>query len=790
MFRQFRRRPAATLAAVLTLALGAGLNLALFRVVYAVMLKPLPYADPQRLVNLWRVDRLADSPMLATHDRLLPDGFTVERWQQRAHTLSGLASYRPWRVTVASGGDPERAPGGLISSEFLPLLGVRPLLGRDFTPEDNRPGAAPVALLSHAYWQGRFQGDPRLVGASIVLDGKSTQVVGILPAGFSPVIFGVDQVAAVYEPLVRADVRGLDLVAWVVGRLAPGVTIGAAQAELAALAREAATEHGQPLERQGVNVTPLEEQIGRTLRPALRMFFAATVCVLLIACLNVAALLLAQALERQRELSIRAALGASRWRLLRQLLGETLALAAAGAVLGAAISLALVDALRRLYPGSIPRLDEGGTGAALAGLGLLVALVSTLACGAMPALLATRGQLAGALHGRGASLGPAARRWSGALVAIEMGVTVMVLVSAGLLLKSFLSLRSLDPGFAREGITTAQVVLPGESYGNDAQTRFAGEWLARLNAIPGVTGCAVTNTLPLAFNLLMDTSFRVPGQPEREAGARAVAGDYFQVMGLRMKEGRPLTSADDARRDVVVVNEAFVRQFLPRGPTLGAPVDFFEGHVATIVGVVKDLRNMGLQRPAVAEIYMPFGMMPNTFLDVVVRTAADPAGIVAAARAELKQMDPQLALAQVSSMERVVDDSIARPRFQAVLLGLFAITALLLAAVGAYGVIAQSVRARTAEFGIRMALGAGVGDVYALVLWQGLRAPLAGLLLGGAASLAAGRLLESLLFGVTPRDAQVLSGAAALLAAVAVAACSLPARQAAHTDPASALRAE
>jgi predicted permease len=396
------------------------------------------------------------------------------------------------------------------------------------------------------------------------------------------------------------------------------------------------------------------------------------------------------------------------------------------------------------------------------------------------------------LRGRGASLGPAARKWSGALVALEMGVTTVALVSAGLLLKSFLSLRSVDLGFARQGLTTAQVVLPEDRYGKDVQarSRFVAEWLARLNAIPGVAGCAVTNSLPLAFNLLMDTSFRVPGQPERYAGARAVAGDYFQVMGLRTKEGRALAAADDARHDVVVVNETFVRQFLPGRAAVGAPVDFGDGHVATVVGVVKDLRDMGAGRPAVAEIYLPFGMMPSTFLDVVVRTAADPAAIVAAARAELRRMDPQLALAQVSSMETVIDDSIARPRFQAGLLGLFAVTALLLAAVGVYGVIAQSVRARTAEFGIRIALGAGAGDVYALVLRQGLRAPLAGLLMGGAGSLAAGRLLGSLLYGVTPRDAQVLAGVAALLMVVAILACSLPARQASRTDPATALRAE
>ena len=781
----------ATLAALLTLALGAGLNLALFRVVYAVVLKPLPYEDPHRLVNVWRVDRLEDSPMIATHDRLLPDGVTVERWQQRARTLSGLASYRAWRVTVASGGDPERVPAGLISPEFLPLLGVHPVMGRNFEPAENRRGAAPVAILSYAYWQRRFQGDLRLLGASIIVDGQPSLVVGILPAEFRPVILGMEQEAQVYVPLVRADSGSLNRrVAWIVGRLGPGATLASAQAELAALAREAAIEQGKPLERQGVNVTLLEEQIGRTLRPALRMFFAATACVLLLACLNVAALLLARALERQRELSIRAALGASRGRLLRQLLGETLLLAAAGAALGAAISVALVEALRRLYPGSIPRLEEGGTGAAVAGFGLLVALASTLACGILPAWLATRGRLAGALHGRGVSLGPAARRWSGALVALEVGVTAMVLVSAGLLLKSFLSLRSLDLGFAREGLMTAQVVLPDERYAKDeGRARFVAEWLARLNAIPGVAGCAVTNSLPLAFNLLMDVSFRVPGQPQRYAGGRAVAGEYFQVMGLRMKEGRPLSADDDARRDFVVVNESFVRRFLPHRAAVGTPMDF-GGHRATIVGVVKDLRNMGLQRPAVPELYLPFGSIPGPFLDVIVRTAAGPAGIVTAARAELKRMDPQLALAQVSSMDKIVDNSMARPRFQAVLLGLFAIIALLMAAVGTYGVIAQSVRTRTAEFGIRMALGACVGDVRALVLWQGLRMPLIGLLMGGAGSLAAGRLLESLLYGVTPHDAQVLAGAAVLLAAVAVLACSLPARQAARTDPATALRAE
>jgi putative ABC transport system permease protein len=789
-FRLWRKRPLVAAAVLLTIALGTGMNIALFRVVWSALLKPLPYPDAARLVQVWRVSRTAGA--FTPRDRQLPDGLTIEFWRTRSHSFDGLASYRPWRATVGSGGAPDRTPAGLVSADFFPTLGVRAQFGRTFTAAEVRPGADDVVLLSYGYWRTRFGGDGSLVGRDILIDGRLCQVIGVLPADFRDLVTSSSNQPSVYLPISKVFEGPLKMSSgYVIGPLKSGIGVAAARSELAALAREAARQQDKPPEEQGVNITHLQDEIGFAVRPALLTMFAATFCILLIACTNIANLLLAQAIGRRQELAIRSALGAGRARLVRQLLTEALVLALAGALLGLCAAWALSRSMVALYPGTLPRVAEGGQGGAVLVFALVLAALSAAFFGILPALLSTRGQHDAGLRVGRAWMGRGARRWRDALISIQVAVTVTVLIAAGLLLRSFAALRSVDLGFEHARLFTAQVVLPEARYRTaDDYARFAQAWVERLKTIPGVEEAAVTNSLPLAFNVLTSVRFDVAGQPEEHlAGGRAVAGDYFDAMGLRMREGRPLTAADDGRRDVVAVNESFVRRFLKSATVTGTAIRFGP-RAATIVGVVRDLRNLKLDHPAEPEIYMPFAALPGVFLDTVVRAAVPPAEISAAARSQLRALDSGLALAKVSTMDRILDDNVAKPRFQAVLLALFAAVAVALAAIGVYGVTAQGVRSRIAEFGVRMALGARALDVFWLVERQGLGAPLLGLGVGLAAGWASGHLLNTFLYGVTSHDPLVMAGTATFILLVGLTGRGLPALQASRIDAARALRDE
>jgi putative ABC transport system permease protein len=789
--RLWRKRPLWAAAAVLTIALGTGMNVALFRMVWSVLLKPLPYQNSARLVQVWRVDEKADSAVFAS-DRHLPDSFTLERWRERSHSFENLAIYRAWMSTVTGGGDPERISSAVVSAEFFPALRVRALVGRTFSPAEVRPGSDSVVVLSYAYWQRHLGGDPSVLGRILVVDAQPVRVIGILPPDFRGIVVSPTREPQLYLPISKIATGSLRVSSgWVLGRLKPGVSRESARLELATLAREAALEHSQPVESNGVSISNLQDTVGGTLRPILLALFGATVCVLLIACANVANLLLSRTLERRRELSIRACLGATRGHIARQMLAEALLVAVSGGLLGLGAAWGLFRLMVALYPGVLPRVEEGGTFWIVLCFAMLLSTASAVISGVLPAWRATRECSYDALRAGRGSLGQGARRWANVLVAAQVGVTVVVLVAAGLLLKSFVLLRSLDVGFAHERILTAQVVLPESVYRTrEEQTRFAREWVERLNAIPGVESAALTNSLPLAANLLMDIGLTIPGwSGMQKFGGRVITGAYFDCMGLRMKEGRPLTPADDNRKDVVVVNEAFARHFFGSRPVVGTVLGSGT-EVLTIVGLVRDLRNIQLQRPPDPEVYLTFAAHPGIYLDTVLRVRGNPAGVLSAARTELRAINPGLVLAKVSTMEKILDSSVATPRFQAVLLGLFAVVALVLASIGTYAVIAQGVRSRTSEFGVRMALGARAWDVFRLVVGQGMRAPLVGLAAGILGALAAGSLLQGLLFGITPRDPLVFATVPIILALVALAACGVPARHAARVAPAEALRAE
>jgi predicted permease len=680
----------------------------------------------------------------------------------------------------------------VVSAAFLPVLGAHFVLGRPFAAEEVHPGADDVVVLTYGYWTTRFGGDRNLIGNSVLVDGKQCRVVGILAADFRDLVTSGVNPPSVYLPISKVAKGPLQVSdGLVVGRLRNGAGIETARSELETLARQAAVGSEEGSKPQGVKITRLADEVGYAVRPALLALFAGTVCLLLIACTNVANLLLAQAIGRRHELTIRAAVGAGRMRLVRQLLTEALVLSFGGVLLGLGAAWALCRSMVALYPGTLPRMAEGGATGAVLLFAVTLATLSAAFFGVLPALLATsRPGDASWRTGRGGTV-PSAGRWREALIGLQVATTATLLIGAGLLVKSFTTLRSVDLGFEPDHLFTAQVALPESRYSTgEDRTRFARLWVESLKRIPGARSAAVTNTLPLAFNLLTNVQFDVSGQSdEHRVGGRAVMGDYFEALGLRMKEGRALTAADDGRRDVVVVNESFVRSYLNSTPPLGAVLRFGP-RPATVIGVVFDIHTLGLRRPALPEIYMPFVALPSPLVDVVVRSTVAPAEITAGARAELRQLDPGLALAQVSTMDRIVDGEFSQPRFQAALLGLFAAVAVVLATVGIYGIVVQGVRARRQEIGVRLALGATSPNVFWLVVKQGLRAPLIGLAIGLVVASLTGRVLQTLLFGVTPRDPLVFASAAVLLAVVCLSSCGLPARQACRTDAARALRDE
>lgn len=786
--RVWRKRPVIAMAAILTITLGAGMNIALFQVIWTVMLKPLPYTDAGRLVQVWVDD--------GKQERTPPANKLIERWRAESRALAQIASYRPWRVTVGSGGDPEQVFSGLVSSEFFATLGARFLAGRAFSEKEMKPGTDNVIILREGYWRQRFNADHAILGRDITVDGMLCTVRGILPDSFlgTPLIQGARRGADaergrkaepdVYLPISRARVagmRGRVHTSFVVARLRGATTFEQAHQELTSLAESE--------ERNRLWVSSLQQELGYKLRPALLALFLATGCILLIACANLANLLLAQAVVRRRELAIRSALGAGRARIIRQLLVEAFVLLLAGVGAGFVAAQGISRVMVALYPGAIPRAEEGGSQAII----YAFALAATVAVGLFFSTLPAR-RVAGetseeALRVGNLWMSRGSRRWADSMVAVQVGLTTVVLVAAGLLLKSFVHLREADVGVAREHLVTASVDLPEARYKTrEDRARFGASWVERLQAIPGISAAGISNSLPLRYTTLLDILIHVPGEAKEQAvGGRAVGGMYFVAMGMGWVAGGPF---DEKRKDQVVVNEAFVRKYLraspPVGTALGAGTEML-----TITGVVKDVRHLGLRQPANPEVFMPFAAFPLNPVDTVVRSSLPPGQVAAAMRRELRQMDDQLALGRVMSMNDVIADQLAAPRFQAVLLGLFGLVAIALAAVGTYGVIAHSIRCRVPEFGLRRALGASTPDLFRLVLLDGMKAPIAGLTVGlliGA--FVVGRYLETLLYGVIPRDPGILLLTAGILVLTSLVACALPGRSAAQVEPSHALRQE
>jgi putative ABC transport system permease protein len=793
--RSLLRSPGFAIAAIATLALGIGANTAVYSLVRGVLFRALPFAAPERLVALNETyPARGYTAMVASPPNYID-------WKARSRSFSSMAAYTTGDIALSEAGEPERLRATLVTADFFETLGVAPIAGRTFAPDEFVSGRDRVAVLSHGVWQRRFGGDPAVVGRTILLDGDAYRVAGVMPATFRFPEDGPDA----WVPLVFSDnvstQRGAHYLS-VVGRLKSGVTLAQAKADLQAIGADLARKYRDTNEGHGATATPLRDSLVKAVRPALLTLLGAVAFVTLIACANVANLLLIRAAHRGPELAIRTALGAGRGRITRQLLTETLVLAVCGALLATALAEAAVDAIVRLSPGTIPRLSEVAVDGGVLAFTALWTIVTVLLCGVAPiaGVFARAPMAALKVAGADSAAQPGPARLRRSLVVAEVGVALLLLVGAGLLVRSLARLSAVDPGFSAARVLRFDLSLPGSRYPDDASVAaFTETLLARMRALPGVQSAGATFGLPLT-DFRFNSTFRVAGHEvdpayEPSAQVRVASRDYFRTVGLPLVAGRLFTPADTRGAPVAILaSRSAAAKFFPAGDAIGQRLRFGArpGNVrleGEIVGIVGDVHDQGLDQGLVPEFYGSLEQAPVGAFSVVLKSSQEPGSLASAVRREVKALDAELPVTQLEPMEAVVARSIAGPRFLMSLLLAFAAIALLLAAVGIYGVTAYAVSQRTRELGIRMALGADARNVRALVLRDGLRLALTGLGLGLCAALALTRLLRGLLFEVPPTDLATHAGVAVVLLAAALAACWIPARRASRLDPLKALRA-
>src|SRR5215207_6883608 len=773
--RVLRRNPVFSLVSVVTLALGIGANTALFSITNAVVFRPLPFAEPERLLTLW------ESSAKSEDARNIVSPANYLDWREQTRSFEEMGAYVDDFYNISEGDTrPERVAGANATASLFRALGVRPLLGRVFGPEDERPDAESVVLLSHGLWQRRFGGDPNVVGQSVKLNGPAYTVVGVLPPDFiiSPRRYEI------YRPMRFDDEQSVNRrgrYLTVLARLRPGVTAEQARAEMNALGARLSAQYPEENAGRSATIDPLDRTITWNTRTALLTLLGAVGFTLLIACANVANLLLGQAASRRKEMAVRAALGAGRLRLVRQMLTESLTLSLLGGLAGLLLAKWGVGLLVSLSPAGLPRAEEAGLDLRVLSFTLLVSVVTGLAFGLAPALQASKVELTDALKSaRSTGVG----RWSlarGALVAAEVALSLVLLVGAGLLVKSFVRLTEVELGFDPTHVVAADISLPYRYNTQEKRTEFYRQILTRVESLPGVSSAAVSQSVPLSGDRHGSIYHRV-------------SEGYFKTLGVRLLRGRNLNERDTAGAPgVALINESLARRVFPGEDPLGKQIVLAADDTPRpreIVGVVSDTRYVTPNLEPYSEIYVSYLAEPWFHMSLVVRAGGDPAALVNGMREEVSALDKDVPLANVKEMEQYVHDSLSPQRFSALLLTLFAVAALGLAALGVYGVISNSVARRTHELGIRLALGARRGDVLRLVVGQGMRPVLLGLGAGLAGALALTRVLESLLYGVSAFDPSVFAGVSLLLAATALVACYLPARRATRVDPMRALRHE
>jgi putative ABC transport system permease protein len=796
--RNLLRLPAFSVIAILTLALGIGANAAVFTVFHAVLLAPLPYDRPDAVVAL--NERTPQFPSLSV------TRYNYEAWRARARSFSGMAAFRPTNMTVAGMGDPERVPAKMMTATLLPLLGVSIERGRGFGDADERPGAEGVAMLSAGFAQRRFPGEDA-IGRTVQLDNSPYTVVGIMPPGFE--LFQRADVYVPFGPWAASlpEDRGWHPGIFPIARLKDGVTLEQAQGELDTVAEQLEAEFVESNRNVRALVTRVQDQVVQNIRPALLMLTGAVALVLLIACANVANLLLARAADRQKEIAVRIALGATRTRILRQLLVESLVLACVGAAAGLLVASWAVPILTTTVVGTLPRADRIAIEWPVVFFALGLAVVTGLLFGLVPAVQATQVPLRAALNEetRGGTGGTRQRKIRSVLVVLEIGLALVLLVGAGLLLRSFSTLTRVSPGFLTQNLLVVNLPLSPLKYtDNTARTSLVERILERVRVLPGVTGASMTTTLPMAgagSTIHFNRAAYPPKGPDDYvmAGYRAVTPEYLSTLGVPLRRGRMLSERDrDGGPRVVVINESMAEQYFPDRDPLGQRLqlgtepdpDFPTLEVVGIVGDLKQSFEAGSQ----SEMFVPYGQYPDAILAsmylntaLVVRTTDNPADLTSAVRAAILEIDAGQPLVNVRTMEGAMAGTVSQPRFQMTLLMIFASLAVALAAVGVYGVMAYTVSQRTPEIGVRMAVGASPNQVVALVVWQGAQLALMGVVLGLIAAALAAGAMQTLLFDVKGLDPLTFAVAPIVLGLAALLASYIPARRAAHISPLVAL---
>ena len=799
--RVLRKSPGFTLVVVATLALGIGANTAIFSVVYAVLLKPLPYANPDQLVGIFEAKPQEGIPMAGCSYSNLAE------WREQTKTFSELAGTSEHDLTLTGRGDPSVVRTVSVTPEMFALLGTQPLLGRGFRPEEGKEGAAPVVVLSENLWRSRFAADPKIIGSAISLDKRSFTVVGVMRSDFRFPILTESE--AVWIPVIQdplfgpwTKLRGVHLLR-VVGRLKPGVSMAQAQAEMDAIQLQVAREF--PAENAGwtIRITPLQRTMVGNAKSALLVLLGAVGLVLLIACANIANLLLARATSRAKEMAVRIALGAARTRILRQLLTESFALGLLGGAAGACLGYWGVAGLSSLLPPDLPHAGAIAINGWVLGFALALSAAASFIFGLAPALFAADANLQANLKEGSARSGESRRgqRLRGSLAVGEIALAMVLLVAAGLLVRSFAALSAVSPGFQTQHVLNADISLPRFQYSTPQQwTSFSNELLARVQAAPGLQKSAVGIPLPIVRNAV-NLKFDIAGEPSLSPGTArmadyvSVSPDYFRVMGIPLLRGRPFQEQDSpAAPRVTIISEAMARLYFPGEDALGKRLIFAfhpdNGFPHEIVGIVADIRDGELSSDPRPMMYVPFAQAPFWGVELVVKSDLSPSSVAAAIRQEVRNIDPDLPVTDIGMLSNEVEASVAQPKFRTVLFGLFGAMALLLAAAGIFGVISYWVSSRTHEIGIRVALGATPGDVLRLILTQGMRLTAAGILIGLAGAFGVARYLATLLYGVTAHDPFTLAGVALGMTLVSALACWIPARRATRVDPLVALKYE
>jgi putative ABC transport system permease protein len=801
--RTLAQNRAFTAMAVLTLALGIGANSAIFSVVNGVLLRPFSFSEPEQLVVAW--ERALNSGL----PRMVVSPPNFADWRTQSQSFQDMAAYRPQDFNLTGSGEPEQVRGLRVSATMFSMLGVRPVLGRDFQPDEDKPDMPAVVIISNGLWQRRFGAKPNVIGQSIRLGSESTTIIGVMPQGFDfppPITFRGEARPVKVELWTQLryaseqDQRGAHNL-FVIARLKQGISRERAEADLQNVAHRLARDFPETNAGWDAFVVPLNQQVIGDVKKALLILPAAVLFVLLISCANVANLLFVRATGRQRDLAIRVALGAGRWRLISQMLIESTLLSVFGGVVGLVLAAWGLTLITALAPQNIYRLDQVGLDKGVIAFTLLISLLTVLLCGLVPAWQTSRISLVTALKdgSAGASDGAGRHRLRNLLVVAEVALALVLLTGAGLLVRSFIRLQTVPTGFQPEHLTAVTINLPRASYPDQQQRLgFTERLMPKLAALPLLQSVAFSDNLPLDTGR-QGTSFKIERQPvrpgqEEHTNVSTVSPGYFQTMAIPLLAGRDFASSDNADAPgVVIINSYLAKRYFPDQDPVGKRVDmgFRTGTLLRIIGVAADERHDTLQADLHPGMYLPYAQAGKSLpLILLFRSASDPAQVVSAVRHEIHELDAQLPIYDVKTMNQVLHTAVARPRFMTFLLCVFATVAVLLATIGIYGVMSYTVAQNTREMGIRLALGAQASDIFKLVVGQGVILVLLGVFIGTAAALGLTRLMTSLLFGVTATDPLTFIGVSLTLVVVALLACYLPARRATKVDPLVALRYE